>query len=147
MFSKNQTHFEAAKLLEFSLICLKKAGLRGQKAQILAETLLEADLLGHRTHGLQLLEPYLAEIEKGYMQTKGLPTTLSNKGAIFLWDGRYLPGPWLVQKAIDLAAKRAKRFGTCTVVIQKSHHIACLAAYLEMVARQNLMIYLSCSAF
>ncbi len=145
MFSQNQTHFEAAELLEFALICLKKAGLRGQKAQILAKTLLEADLLGHRTHGLQLLEPYLNEIEKGDMQTKGLPTTLSNKGAIVLWDGRYLSGPWLVQKAIDLATKRAKRLGTCTVVIQKSHHIACLAAYLETVARQNLMIILSSS--
>jgi len=28
---------------------------------------------------------------------------------------------------------RAKTQGTCTVVIRRSHHIACLAAYLKRV--------------
>jgi LDH2 family malate/lactate/ureidoglycolate dehydrogenase len=100
----------AQQLFDFTLILLKKAGLNGQKAQITAETLLEADLLGHRTHGLQLLEPYLAEIEKGTMRAKGQPKTLSDKGAVVVWNGRYLPGPWYERTFVETRADKKRHF-------------------------------------
>jgi len=56
-----------------------------------------------------------------------------------------LPGPWLVRRALDLASDRAGRNGTCVVSIRRSHHIACLAAYLKPVADRGLMVLLSCS--
>lgn len=132
-------------LTNFTENLLLKAGLSKKKSQIVAKILVEADLLGHQTHGLQLLEAYLTEIEKGGMRRKGQPKLLSKKGALTVWNGRYLPGPWLVEKAIEEAIKQAKKYGTATIVIQKSHHIACLAAYLEAVTQQNLMILLACS--
>jgi LDH2 family malate/lactate/ureidoglycolate dehydrogenase len=39
----------------------------------------------------------------------------------------------------------ARTFGTGTVVIRRSHHIACLAAYLRRVTDQGLLPLLSCS--
>jgi LDH2 family malate/lactate/ureidoglycolate dehydrogenase len=48
-------------------------------------------------------------------------------------------------QAIDVAMERAKKNGTCVVVIRRSHHIACLAAYLKRVTDQGLMLLLSCS--
>lgn len=65
--------------------------------------------------------------------------------AALTWDGRRLPGPWLVVRALEIAIARAKTHGTCTVVIRRSHHIACLAAYLKRVTDQGLMVLLSCS--
>jgi L-lactate dehydrogenase len=53
-----------------------------------------------------------------------------------------LPGVWLTAKAIDLALERAKKMGTCTVAIRRSHHIACLAAYLKKVTDQGMMVML-----
>ena len=55
------------------------------------------------------------------------------------------PGPWLVTRAIQLACARARNHGTGTVVIRRSHHLACLAAYLRPVSEQGLMILLSSS--
>ncbi len=132
-------------LLDLTKKILQKSGLPIAKAFVVAETLIEAELLGHRTHGLQLLEAYISELENGGMQKQGKPVILNKKAAVQVWDGRYLPGPWLVNKAIDVAIKKAKIYGTATIVIQKSHHIACLAAYLERVTQQNLMILLACS--
>ena len=37
----------------------------------------------------------------------GEPETISDKGATIVWDGRYLPGIWLVDQAVDLAVARA----------------------------------------
>ena len=135
----------AEQLLAFATALLARAGLDDEKARVVAEVLLEADLLGHTTHGLALLAPYLGEIEKGSMAKTGEPCVLADLPAAVTWDGRRLPGPWLTVRALELAAARAKTNGSCTVVIRRSHHIACLAAYLKRVTDQGLMVVLSCS--
>ncbi|MEY2954207.1 MAG: hypothetical protein RLZZ401_2294 [Pseudomonadota bacterium] len=132
-------------LLSFAFSLLRSAGLDAGKAHAVAETLVEGDLMGHATHGLALLGPYLAELESGAMQKDGEPLVLADMPAALTWDGRRLPGPWLVRKAMDLAIERAARLGTCTVVIRRSHHIACLAAYLKRATDQGLLMVLTCS--
>lgn len=137
--------FPAPQLIEYASCLLASAGLDADKAKVVAEVLTEADLLGHTTHGLALLAPYLAEIEKGAMTKVGEPRVVADFPAAVTWDGGRLPGPWLVTRALDLAIPRAKTHGTCTVVIRRSHHIACLAAYLKRVTDEGLMVILSCS--
>ena len=117
-------------LTSFSENLLTRAGLDAGKAVDVAAILLEGDLLGHTTHGLQLAAPYLGEIEAGRMKTKGEPTIVSDRGAAVTWDGDTLPGVWLTARAIDLAIDRARAHGLCAVAIRRSHHIACLAAFL-----------------
>jgi LDH2 family malate/lactate/ureidoglycolate dehydrogenase len=63
--------FAAPLLAEFAQALLERSGLEEQRARVVAEVLLEGDLLGHDTHGLALLAPYLGEIERGAMTTTG----------------------------------------------------------------------------
>jgi L-lactate dehydrogenase len=79
------------------------------------------------------------------MRKTGELRIVSDFPAALTWDGGRLPGPWLVRRAIDVAIPRAKKYGTCTVAIRRSHHIACLAAYLQRVTEQGLMVMLTCS--
>lgn len=132
-------------LYESTQQILRKSGLDAEKAESTARILIEGDLLGHRTHGLQLLPAYVESIESGEMEIEGDFEILNESSATCMIDGRYLPGIWLVEKAIEKAIQMAKTHGSGTVVIRKSHHIACLAAFLEKVARQNLVILLACS--
>lgn len=135
----------AATLITFATALLERSGVEADKARVVAGILVEADLLGHTTHGLALLNQYLAELEKGSMTKSGEPRVLADFPSAVTWDGQRLPGPWLTVRAIDLAVARAKLNGTCSVVIRRSHHIACLAAYLPRVTEQGLMIVLTCS--
>src|SRR5688572_15120211 len=135
----------AATLIEWARTLLARAGLEPDKAQAVAEILVEGDLLGHTTHGLALLPQYLGEVESGSMRREGWPTVVADFPAAVTWDGRRLPGPWLTMQAIELATARARQNGTCTVVIRRSHHIACLAAYLKRVTDRGQMILLTCS--
>src|SRR5687768_16071825 len=89
----------AALLTGFATTLLAKAGMPADKAEGVATVLVEGDLMGHTTHGLQLLAPYLADIERGAMTLGGAPEVLSSRPAAQLWDGRRLPGPWLVLQA------------------------------------------------
>lgn len=140
------THrFAAPALIDFGAALLTAAGLENAKARVVAEVLVEGDLLGHTTHGLALLPQYLAEVESGSMRKAGEPRVVADFPAAVTWDGGRLPGPWLTVKAVELAMTRARTNGTCTVVVRRSHHIACLAAYLQRVTEQGLMVVLTCS--
>jgi LDH2 family malate/lactate/ureidoglycolate dehydrogenase len=135
----------AADLVLFAQRLLIAAGLAADRAAIIAEVLVEGDLLGHDTHGLALLAPYLKELDSGAMARAGEPEVIADRGATSCWDGRRLPGVWLTAKALDLAASRAVEHGTGTVVIRRSHHIACLAAYLKRVTDRGLVALLMSS--
>lgn len=134
--------YAATDLIKWASELLQRAGLAPERASIIAEILVEADLLGHSTHGLQLLATYLTELEAGSMAAAGEPEIIADRGAAVTWHGHYLPGPWLVVKAIELACERSRLHPVVTVVIRQSHHIACLAAYLKKVTDQGLLILL-----
>lgn len=143
--SMTSNRYAATDLLRHACALLERAGLDTDKALAVADILVEGDLLGHDTHGLQLLPSYLKELQSGGMEKAGAPRVLRDKPAALTWDGRRLPGPWLVLQAIEAAVPRARELGTCSVAIGRSHHIACLAAYLKRVTDQGLAILLSSS--
>jgi L-lactate dehydrogenase len=101
--------------------------------------------MGHTTHGLALLPGYLAELEKGTMRKDGAPDVVASRAGAQTWDGRRLPGPWLTLRALDTAADMAQACGTGTVVVRRSHHVACLAAYLRRATDRGLMMLLASS--
>jgi LDH2 family malate/lactate/ureidoglycolate dehydrogenase len=140
-----ETRHSPGQLVSFATALLEAAGLDAEKASDVAAILVEGDAMGHTTHGLALLGPYLAELESGGMTRDGDPQVVNDTAAAVTWDGRRLPGPWLVLRAMDLATERARRCGTGTVVIRRSHHIACLAAYLKRATDQGLLMLLTCS--
>jgi LDH2 family malate/lactate/ureidoglycolate dehydrogenase len=135
----------AADLLVFGAGLLKGVGLPSDRAQVVAEVLLEGDLLGHTTHGFDLLAKYLVELDEGRMEKAGDPETVQDRGSALTWDGRRLPGPWLVHQAIAAARGRIAQHPVTTVVIRRSHHIGCLQAYLKPVTDEGLMLLLTCS--
>ena len=137
--------YSPAVLLAFASSLLTRAGLPADRAGVVAEVLLEGDLLGHTTHGLDMLPRYLQELRDGRMARDGEPAVVQDRGCAVTWDGRRLPGPWLVTRAVAVARERAAALGVGTVVIRRSHHIGCLQAYLEPVATDGLVVLLTCS--
>ena len=124
---------------------LERAGLARDRARTVADVLVEGDLLGHDTHGLDQLAGYLVQIEAGLLATSGDPEVVSDLGACLTWDGHRLPGHWLVKQAIAEARHRILAHPIVTVVIGRGHHIGCLQAYLKPVTDAGLIIVLMCS--
>jgi LDH2 family malate/lactate/ureidoglycolate dehydrogenase len=141
----SEPRWPAAALVTFATALLERAGMRADIARDVAAILVDGDLLGHTTHGLALLAPYLDQVESGGMAKAGAPAVVQSRPAAALWDGGRLPGPWLVLRALDTAATMAATYGTGTVVIRRSHHIACLAAYLMRAAERGLVAIIQSS--
>ena len=137
--------YAAPQLLALARDLLVRIGMPDDKAQAVAEILVDGDLLGHTTHGLELLPRYLREVETGSMRVQGEPEVIHEAPATLTWHGRRLPGPWLVLEAMKAATNKAKQCGTGTVVIRQSHHIACLAAFHKRATDQGLVMILASS--
>ena len=115
------------------------------KAEIVADTLLEGDLLGHDTHGFALLAPYLKELQANSMTKSGSYQVVNKKPATQVWDGMRLPGPWLIHEAMNQLIPQAKELGMASLAIRRSHHIACLAVYLQRAAEEGMLMLLASS--
>lgn len=137
--------FSAAQLTSHAQALLAAAGMDAPKAATVAEILVEGDLMGHDTHGLALLGPYLNELVNQAMTPTGEPVVINQRPATQVWDGQRLPGPWLVVRAMQACAAMARTYGTGTVVLRRSHHIAALTAYLKRATDQGLLMLLYCS--
>ena len=139
MTAADAPRYQADDLRRFARALIERAGVRADIARDVGDVLLDGDLLEHTTHGLALLAPYLDELAGDRMAKSGEPRVVVSHPAAETWDGKRLPGPWLVLRALDRASAMARACGTGTVVIRRSHHIACLAAYLKRATDQGLV--------
>jgi L-lactate dehydrogenase len=131
--------YAVAALTSFATSLLSAAGMDDDKARTVARLLVLTDAMGRRTHGLAIAPLYLDEIRNGTMRVTGQPEVVKDTGPTLLWDGAYLPGMWLVNRAIDGAAARIAQYGVITVSMRRTHHIGCLAALAKQAGDRGLI--------
>ena len=137
--------YHAEALVDFAHALLTRAGVRNDIARDVASVLVDGDLLGHTTHGLQLLPRISRGDRQGHDAQERRAVVVSQRPAAQAWDGQRLPGPWLTLRAFDTAMQMAATYGTGTVTIRRSHHIACLAAYLKRATDKGYVAILMSS--
>lgn len=127
--------------LEEVLVTLfMEAGASREVSETTSSILIEGDLLGHHTHGVKLANGYLRDLKSGHAcGDHNAMTSKEISSVAALVDGHYILGPYLVQKALERSADAARESGIGIVTIKRSHHIACLASYLQPFVEQGLM--------
>ncbi len=126
-------------LVSFVTRLFRGAGLAEDRARAMAETFVAADLLGFTTHGMQRVPINLDWLNRGETRAAGEPRVLRDRPAAFSWDADFLPGPWVVHRAMSEAADRARRNGIAAATLQRCTHVACLAAYLLPLLEHGLV--------
>lgn len=124
---------ERDKLIRFVVALLEAGGMDNDKALDVAEIVVEGDMIGHGTHGVSQIPWYLDSLANGELSGKGEFGVVADRGACFTWDGRQLPGAWLLRRALALACERVGQYGVVSGAISHSHHTCALAAYLREV--------------
>ena len=130
---------EKQKLIKFCTEIFLKLKMDHEKAQVTSELLVEADMMGHNTHGVRLISNYVQDIINHKMKINGNYIIMSDKESSLTIDGCLLPGIWLTQKGVDKAISRSKKFGVSTVTIGNSHHNGALAAYFPKIIDMGLI--------
>lgn len=139
------TTIEHRALTDFAARLLGAAGMAADKAAVQAEIVVEGDLIGHATHGVAQLPWYVDALASGEMAGDGEPEIIADRGASFAWNGRHLPGAWLLRGALDLACERVATHGVVSGALSNCHHTCALAAYLPRVTTRGHIALLNTS--
>lgn len=88
---------------------------------------------------------YLPEIAAGRMTSAGNPEVLRDNKVTLVWDGTYLPGHWLMTRALDICMDRAGTYGIAAMAIGRAHHIGCLSTLTRIAAEKGFVCYIATS--
>ncbi len=119
------------------------AGVPANDARLLADTLVQADLWGHQSHGVLRLGWYLERIHNGVMKPVTEPEFVLDKGALALIDGHDGVGQVLTEFATREAIRRAKAHGIAAVGLRFSNHFGTCMYYTRMAALAGCVMLLT----
>ena len=90
----------------FMMECLKAVGAACYPAKLQAELLIEADKIGHQSHGLNRLEFYVNDIENKRCMPNNAPRVLKETEATAWVDANNVLVATASHFGMDLARKR-----------------------------------------
>ena len=125
---------------------LNAAGLSLADAELVADTLVQADLWGHQSHGTLRLPAYVERLRSGAVDARAEPSILRDSGAVALIDGMGAMGQVVANTAMNLAIDRAKTFGLGVVSVRNSNHFGTAMYFTLKAARQGCIGFLATNA-
>jgi LDH2 family malate/lactate/ureidoglycolate dehydrogenase len=121
------------RLAEFAAAVYQAVGVPEDDARLAADTLVQADLWGHQSHGVMRLSWYVARLRAGVMHPVTEPELVVDAGALAVIDGHDGIGQVIAARAADEAVRRAKAHGVGTVAVRRSNHFG-TAMYFTLKA-------------
>ncbi len=136
----------ADELSDFAAALYVRLGMAQADARLAADSLVQADLWGHQSHGAMRLSWYAARLKAGVCDPKAVPALVVEAGAVAVLDGREGMGQVVAAKAADEAIRRAKAHGIGAVGVRNSNHFGTAMYYTLMAARAGCVGFLSTNA-
>src|SRR3954451_20601724 len=130
----------------FSARVLTASGVPDGDAALVADSLVQADLWGHQSHGVLRLPWYVARLRSGAMTSRTEPVALSDTGPLVLLDGRDGIGQVLTERARVLAVERARRHGVGAVGVRNSNHFGTAMYWTRRAAHDGCVAVLTTNA-
>jgi len=116
-----------------------KTGLTKSDADILAASLIDADLKGIRSHGLIRLPTYIRRMESGVIDTAKKVEVVKEKGSIKILNANHGLGQVAGMRGMEMAMTVAKQFGVGICGIFNSNHFGALGYYTELASKAEMI--------
>ena len=133
----------AQALAEFVAAVYASAGLPPDDARLVADSLVQADLWGHQSHGVLRTGWYLARLESGVMKARSSARLAVDAGAVAVVEGNQGVGQVLTAHAAREAIERARRHGISAVAVRNSNHFGTCMYYTRMGAHAGCVMLLT----
>ena len=134
------------RLLKFATAVYVAAGMREKDAHLCADTLVQADLWGHQSHGVMRLSWYTARLKSCVCDPQATPDIIVDAGGLALIDGHDGMGQMVAAMAVDEAIRRAKAHGIAAVGVRNSNHFGTALYFTLRAARAGCVAFLSTNA-
>jgi LDH2 family malate/lactate/ureidoglycolate dehydrogenase len=114
-------------------------GVTPSNASIIADCLVQADLRGIDTHGINRIPSYMARVQQGVLDSKASPTLTSITPVVAQVDGNNGFGFLAAHLGMEAACKMAKEFGIGMVSVKHSNHFGMSAWIVQQALDAGLM--------
>lgn len=143
---KSGMRLDPQRLVEFAAVVYRQAGVPAEDALLAADTLVQADLWNHQSHGLLRLGWYEARLRSGAMKPVTQTTLAVDAGAVAVMDGHDGVGQVITRRAVDEAVTRARKHGVGIVSVRNSNHFGTCMYYTRLGAQQGCVMVLMSNA-
>jgi L-2-hydroxycarboxylate dehydrogenase (NAD+) len=116
---------------------LRTAGVSASDADAQTELLLDGDLRGHHSHGVQRLPVLVERFHNGLIVTDAAVRIDWRTEAFARVDGGWGFGASVATVAIDAVVERAATTGIAMAAVRGANHIGMLAPHVERIARSG----------
>ncbi len=133
----HRIEFEA--LETFCVKVFRGYGFDESQSRQITGVLLDADLSGIESHGIQRLIRYHKEITGGLVDVHAVPEIVKESPVSATIEGNDAMGQLLGVQAMNLAIEKAKKVGVGMVAVRNSNHYGIAGYYTKMAAQQGLI--------
>ncbi|MET1152619.1 Ldh family oxidoreductase [Arthrobacter sp.] len=141
-----QDRIQPGQLADLAVSILQAHGVPKDDAVLVADSLIQADVWGHQSHGVLRLPWYVERIREGAMTAVTSPETLVDTGAVLLLDGRDGIGQVLTERARTEAVARARAHGVGAVGVRNSNHFGTAMYFTRRAAADGCVAILTTNA-
>ncbi|MDD9945922.1 MAG: malate/lactate/ureidoglycolate dehydrogenase [Myxococcales bacterium] len=117
-------------------IC-EKMGAESADARTVADHLVDANLMGHDSHGVGMLPVYAFNHASGALQPRAHAKLVSERGAVLVVDGQAGFGQVVAPEAMEMGLQRVQEHGIVAVGLRNAHHIGRVGTYGELCASRG----------
>lgn len=137
--SAGERRFPAATLQAATQSIFERVGMPPSDAQLLAHTLVWADLRGVHSHGVMRVPDYVRRLTERGVNPAGRPRILTDAGAALLVDGGNSMGQIGGTFAMRQAIERARTTGVAAAALRGSNHCGALAYYAALALGEDMI--------
>ncbi len=138
--------FRAEALTDFASRLLEAAGAPSPKARLVAECLVDANLRGVDSHGVQLLTFYVERLGRGEVDPAADGHVVSENGGCLVYDGENGLGQVISDVCCGHAVRLANERGLSIVVARESNHFGAAAFWAQRISAEGLLGIVMCNA-
>jgi uncharacterized oxidoreductase len=115
------------------------AGVSEADATCMANSLVEANLRGHDSHGVMRVASYIEQIEQGRIFPTSQLDIINESASSIVADGNWGLGLVLAHRLVDKMIAKAASSAVVIGTLRRSSHIGRLGEYAEKFAAQGLI--------
>lgn len=118
---------------------LKSIGATEENANIVADSLVYADMRGVKSHGINMVEAYVERAQHGGLKADAEVTVIRESASSVAIDANNGFGQVGAYKAAKLAMEKAKKTAVACASVKNSNHCGALAYYTDLIAKEGMI--------
>ncbi|MCH5345003.1 MAG: Ldh family oxidoreductase [Acetatifactor sp.] len=126
-------------LRDFCIAAFQGYRFTRDESQTITDVLLEADLSGIESHGIQRMIRYHHEITDGLVKRDAKPEIVKETPISAVIEGHDAMGQLLGVQAMELAIQKARTSGFGMVTVRNSNHYGIAAYYARMAVKEGMI--------